>query len=179
MQRLSASRFTETFYLEKRVHLYLVTHNPIVIHFSQWPQHSCHRFLFFLGSSSFSAFHLVVYQPCNLETDQPYNRFHFFIELALGRMPIFTRRSRAGTSQMIPARLSKNGPWLLLSRMLLFLDTLRPREKVGSESVAALWSGFFAHDLGSRGGIWIGLLANTGFFSPLVTNTFDTFNADS
>ena len=65
---------------------------------------------------------------------------------------------------MISSRLSKNGPWLLLPRMLLFLDTLRPRDAVGSESVAALWSGFLAHDLGSRSGNCIGLLANTGLF---------------
>ena len=35
MPRLSASGFPETFYLEKRVYLNLVIHNPIVIHFSQ------------------------------------------------------------------------------------------------------------------------------------------------
>ena len=66
-----------------------------------------------------------------------------FIELALRRVPVFTRRSRAGTFQIISARLSKNGaPWLLLPGILLFLDTLRPREKDGSESVAAVCSGF-------------------------------------
>ena len=73
------------------MHLNLVIHNPIVIHFSQWPQRSCHRFLFFLGSGSFSAFYLVVHQPCFALTDtclQPYNPFLFFIELALGRTNI-------------------------------------------------------------------------------------------
>ena len=48
--------------------------------FSQEPQHSCPRFLVFLGTSSFSAFHLVVHRPCNAATDtcrQPYNPFHF------------------------------------------------------------------------------------------------------
>ena len=33
-----------------------------------------------------------------------------FIKLTLGRMPIFTRRSRAGTLQIIFKRLSKKGP---------------------------------------------------------------------
>ena len=63
------------------MHPNLVIHNPIVIHFSQQPQHSCRRFLFFLGCCSFSASYLVVHQPCNAETDtclQPYNPFHFY-----------------------------------------------------------------------------------------------------
>ena len=77
-------------------------------------------------------------------------------ESALGRMPIFTRRSRASTFQIICARLSKMDPWLLSPRTLLFLDTLRPRDTVGSEDVG--------HDLGSHAGNSIGLLANTGLF---------------
>ena len=49
-------------------------------------------------------------------------------------------------------------PWLLLPRILLFLDTLRPREKDGSEGVAPVCSGFCV-------GSWVsGLLANTGLF---------------
>ena len=43
-------------FLDKRVHPSPVIHNPIVIHFSQLPQHSCRRFLFSLGCCSFSAF---------------------------------------------------------------------------------------------------------------------------
>ena len=72
-----------------------------------------------------------------------------FAKLTLGWMPIFTRRSRASTFQIISARLSKNGtmvsflPWWIF----LFFDTLRPRDKDGSESVAALWSGFCARSL--------------------------------
>ena len=89
--KLFASGFPETVYLEKRVHLNLVTHNPIVIDFSQSPQHSCRRFLFFLGCRSF---------------------WTFLFGCALWRMPIFTRRSRAGTFQIISARLSNNGPML-------------------------------------------------------------------
>ena len=35
----------------------------------------------------------------------------------------------------------------------------------------------FVHDLGSRDGNCIGLLADTGLFFPLVTNTSSSFNA--
>ena len=42
--------------------------------------------------------------------------------------------------------------------------TLRLRDKDGSEGVAAVCSGFFAHDPGLRGGNCIGLLSNTGLF---------------
>ena len=44
------------------------------------------------------------------------------IRMALGRMPLFTRRSRAGTSQMIPARSSNNGPMVTFAS-----DTSLPR----------------------------------------------------
>ena len=39
-------------------------------------------------------------------------------------------------------------PWLLLLRILLFLDTLRPRDTVGPEGVAAVCSGFLCTILG-------------------------------
>ena len=39
-------------------------------------------------------------------------------------------------------------PWLLLTRILLFLDTLRHRDTVGSEGVAAFGVGFCARILG-------------------------------
>ena len=45
-----------------------------------------------------------------------------YIDLALGRMPIFSRLSRTGTSQMISARLSKNAPTVTFA-----LDTSFPR----------------------------------------------------
>ena len=38
-------------------------------------------------------------------------------------------------------------PWLLLPRILLVLDTLRPRDTVGSEGVAAVCCGFCARSL--------------------------------
>ena len=51
-----------------------------MIHFSQEPQHSCHRFLFIFGSGSLSVFQLVVHQPLNAETRtclQPHKPFNF------------------------------------------------------------------------------------------------------
>ena len=45
-----------------------------------------------------------------------------FMELALGRMPLFTRRSRTSTSQIRPARLSKNEPMVTFAS-----DTSLPR----------------------------------------------------
>ena len=54
-------------------------------------------------------------------------------------------------------------PGLLLPLILLFLDTLRPRDTVGSEDVAALCSGF-EHDRYSHAGNCIGLLSKTGLF---------------
>ena len=113
-----------------------------MIHFSR--QHSCHRFLFFVGSSSFSAFYLVV--PCTAETDtclQPNKPFHFY--------RIGTRADASVHKAFAYRYLSNNlhgcrrmDPSLPLPRVLLFLDTLRPRDTVGSEGVAAVCSGFCA-----------------------------------
>ena len=46
--------------------------------------------------------------------------------------------------KLICTVIEEMAPWLLAPRILLFLDTLRPREKDGSEGVVALWSGFCA-----------------------------------
>ena len=54
-------------------------------------------------------------------------------------------------------------PWLLLPRILLFLGTLR-RDTVGSESVAAVCSGFCARSWVFVAETAKGLLANTGLF---------------
>ena len=59
-------------------------------------------------------------------------------------MPMFTRRSRARTFQMISAGCRRMDSWLSLPRTLLFLETLRLRDAVGSEWVAAVCSGFCA-----------------------------------
>ena len=85
----------------------------IVVQFPQWPQRLCPHFLFFLGSSLSSAIYLVVHQPYDAGTDTHPELatcfLLFFLELTLGRMPIFTRPSRARTLQIISARLSENG----------------------------------------------------------------------
>ena len=48
----------------------LARRNPIVVQFSQRPQHFCRRFLFLCGNdSSFSAFCLVVRQPFDAGTN--------------------------------------------------------------------------------------------------------------
>ena len=94
--------------MDKRVHLNLVIHNPIEIHFSQKPQHSCRRFL----------------------------SFFFFFEMAFLRLQVPSKFYLHGCRRM--------DPWLLLPRLLLFLDILRSRDAVGSERVAAVCSGLCA-----------------------------------
>ena len=85
-----------------------------------------------------------------------------FVNLTLGRMPIFTRRPRASAFQMISARLSENGNMVTFA-LDTSLDTLQPREKDGSEGVAASWSGFCARSLLSCWQLhWSPL--NTGLF---------------
>ena len=68
-------------------------------------------------------------------------------------------------------------PWLRLPRTLLFLDTLRPRDAVGSESVAAVCSGFFRTILGFVAETATVSLRTLAFFFPLVTGTCSSFNA--
>ena len=106
------------------MHLNLVIHNPIVIHFSQQTQHSCRRFLFFWDVALFRLFvwlftNLVMRKQTLVSSLT--TRF-IFVELALGRMPIFTRRSRAGTFQIRSAPLSENGPMVTFAS-----DTSLPR----------------------------------------------------
>ena len=92
------------------------------MHFSQQPQHSCHRVL--LG-----AFDLVVHHSCNAETDtclQPCNPFQFY---RIGT------RADANIHKEVSITLYLHGcrrmdPRLLLPRIPLSLDTLRPRERV-------------------------------------------------
>ena len=100
-------------------------HNPIVVQFSQQPQHFCRRFLFFCRTgSSFSACCLVVRQPCDAGTNacpRLYIPF-LFCRIDIRELPIITRRSRASTFQIISARLSKNGPMVTFAS-----DTSFPR----------------------------------------------------
>ena len=66
-------------------------------------------------------------------------------------------------------------PWLLLPRILLVLDTRRPRDKDGSEGVAALWSGFCARSLLSCRKLHWSPFEHWPFFFPLVASTFSSF----
>ena len=92
-------------------------------------------------------------------------RFNF-IEWTLGRMPIFTRRSRAGTFQKNTCTVVEE--WhhgysclVYFSSSTHFDLVIRLAQKVWRQCVLV-----FAHDLGFRGGNCNGLLANIGFFLP-------------
>ena len=113
------------FHFEKPMLPSLARRNPIVIHFSQ-----SHSILVVAFSSSLGivAFlWLFVWLFINLVMREQTlvsgftTRFIFF-ELALGRMPILTRRSRASAFQIISARLSKNGTMVTFAS-----DTSFPR----------------------------------------------------
>ena len=69
-------------------------------------------------------------------------------------------------------------PWLLMPLILLFLDTLRRRERAGSEGVAALGSGFCARSWASLAETATVSLRTLAFFFPLVTDTFSSFNSN-
>ena len=82
--------------------------------FSQQPQRSCRRFLFFFGRGIVALLSVFVWLFIDLmmreQTRIPGFASRFcFIKLTLGRMPIFTRRSHASTCQLMSARSSKNG----------------------------------------------------------------------
>ena len=86
-----------------------------------------------------------------------------FIKLALGWMPMFTRRSRAGTVQIISAPLSKNGTMVTyFCRGYFFSSThfdlvRRMARKVWWHCVLV-----FGHDRYSHAGNCTGLLSITG-----------------
>ena len=142
-------------------------HLNLVIHFSQQPQHSCHRFLFVLESSSFWAFSLVVHQPCNAE-----NR-----HLSQALQPIFL--SRIGTQA--DANIHKTFACKYLSNNICkfvveewthgyfclgyfsssthFDLVIRLAQKAWRQCVLV-----YVHGLGFRDGTCIGLLADTGLF---------------
>ena len=72
-----------------------------------------------------------------------------FVKLAFGWMPIFIRRSRAGTLQIVSV-VEEWTHGYLLPRILLFLGTHLLRERAGSEGVAAVCSGLCARSCVSR-----------------------------
>ena len=77
-----------------------------------------------------------------------------FVELALGRMAIFTRRSRASTIQMVSARLSKND-----TRITFALDTSFPRHTSTSCQCGGIWIRFLLGTI-----VCTGSPSNTGLF---------------
>ena len=117
--------------------------------------------------------YLVVHQPCN-ETDtglQPYNPFHFY---RIGT------RADAKIHKAIACRYLSNNICTVVEEWThgffclgyfsssTHLDlVIRLAQKAWRQCVLV-----FAHDPGYRGGNCIGLLANTGLFFPLVTDTF-------
>ena len=100
-----------------------------------------------------------------------------FVELTLGRMPIFTRRSRASTLQIISARSSKNGTIVTFA-----LDTSFPRH---TSTSCHWWLGWCGGIVFWFLGTIVTLMPKTAlvsfrtlvFFFPLVTGTFSSFNA--
>ena len=129
------------------MHPSLVIHNPIVIQ----PQRLCLHFLIFLEEVAFLRFFdLVVHQPCNAETDtclQPYDPFHFLLELALVLIPTFTRPSRASTHQKNIYMVLEE--WTHVYFCLRYFSSSTHFYLVkgaGSEGVAVVCSGF-SHDL--------------------------------
>ena len=128
--------------------------------------HSAFVFTFssFCESSLSSAFYLVVHQPCNEETNT--------CLLTYNPLLLWKIRTRvdANIHKAFACKYPANNictvveQWTVgysLPRILLFLDTLRPRDTVGSDRLCVL---VFAYDLVSRGGNCNGLLATTGLF---------------
>ena len=148
------------------MHLNLVPHNPIVIHFAQEPQHSCRRCLCFLGSTSFLAFCFVVHQPCKMRKQTTVSSFTTRFILKKGT------RADANIHKAFACKyISKHictvvEEWThgylclgYFSSSTHFDLVIRLAQKVRRQCVLV-----FAHDLGLRGGNCNGLLANTGLF---------------
>ena len=176
--RLSASGFSET-YLEKRVHLNLVTHNPIARQFTR--STSFLSSLSLLGNSSFSALYLVVHQPCDAETDtclQPYNP----VSLLKNRQSGGSQHSQDVRVQLplkkVSALLTKNGThgYFCLGYFSSRHFDLRARlaQKAWRQCVLVLCTilGFVTEPASVS-------LRTLAFFFQLVNNTFSSFNADS
>ena len=111
--KLFASGFTGTVFLFKKpMLLSLARRNPIVVHFHN--SHSVLVFAFssFVGIVAFVWLFVWLFVNLMMREQTLISSFTsrvFFVELALGKMLIFTRRSRASTFHLISARLSKNG----------------------------------------------------------------------
>ena len=68
-------------------------------------------------------------------------------------------------------------PWLLLPWILLFFDTLRPRDKDGSEGVAAVCFWFLCTIVTHMPETALVSFRTLAFFFPLVTGTFPPFKS--
>ena len=98
----------------------------------------------FWDCCSFSVIYLDVHQACNAESSLT-ARFIFFLKNWHSGGCQYSQ----GVRVQVPLKKYLHGcrrmdPWLLVPRTLLFLDTLRPRDTVASEGVAAVCSGFCA-----------------------------------
>ena len=125
--------FSETFYLEKRVHLNPGIHNPNVIHFFTIATAFLSSLSFFFGWMLFF-FRLFIWLFINLVMRNWHSGGCQHSQDF--RVQVLFKKYLHGCRSM--------DPWFLLPRILVFLDTLRPRDTVGSGGVAAVCSGFCA-----------------------------------
>ena len=135
--------------------------------------------LFFLGSSLSSSFGLLVHQPCNEETNTRLLTCNAFLFDKIGT------RADATIHKAFACKCPSNNiytvveEWThgcLLSRILLFLDTLLPYERAGAECVAAVFW-FLRTILGWWRKLQRSPCGHRPVFFPLVTETFSSFNA--
>ena len=158
-QDFYASGSPETFYLEKRMHSNLVIHNPTLICFPQQPQHSCHRFLFFLVK--YALFWLFIWLFINLAmrkqtlVSSRTTRFHFLNKWHSGGCQYSQSVRVQKTSQILSARRFmeewSHGYFCLgfFSSSTHFDLVIRLAQKAWRHCFLA-----FVRDLGSRDGNW-------------------------
>ena len=130
-------------------------------------------FLFWIGSSFRTFFWLFINLVMRKNTlvsslTQP---FHFCRIGTRADATISRRRSRTNTSQIICTG-RRMDPWLLCLGYFSLPRQLRPRDTVGSESVAAVCSGFSARSWFSCLRLHLSPCEHCPFFFPLVTDTF-------
>ena len=141
--------------------------NPILVQFSQLPQHVCRCFLFFcVNSGLYLAFCLVVLQPFDAGTNTYPGLYSPFLFCGVDT------REDANIHKAIACKyLSNNictvvGEWHHGYFRLGYLSSSTHFDLV-SLMARKLWRQcvlVFAHDLGFRGGNCTGLPSNTGLF---------------
>ena len=136
----------------------LARRNPIVVQFSQWPQHSCRRFLFFCANSSLStAFCLVVHQHYDAGTNAHPRLcipFHANIHKAI-TCKYLSKNICTVVKEWIHGYLCLG---YFSSSTHIALVTLM------AQKVWRLWVLVFVYDRHSHARNCIGLLSNTGLF---------------